>query len=209
MERIRLKTLAATCTNILLAATLAAAASLPEPEALKARFFADSPATVNTPAPPAALGAPVDAPAEFQALSGNRAEPDWSFTPGRLCTADDPDFKEYRYAERIPYCNRHVTKDMKLEVAAHYGIAQSDWRNYEFDHLIPLAIGGDSHVDNLWPQPRGNPDGSDDKDKLEYDLFLQMQAGTITQAEAVKRIYDWFRSAHPEFASKLPAQSAR
>ncbi|MBI3565201.1 MAG: hypothetical protein HY079_08400 [Elusimicrobia bacterium] len=124
-----------------------------------------------------------------------RARPDFSFTPGNLCTPSDPNFKEYRYPEHIPYCQRNVTRGMKTQVAAHYGVAEADWRDYEFDHLIPLAIGGDSSVDNLWPQPDQDNQGSAGKDRLENDLYLQMKAGTITQAEAVKRIYGWFDAA--------------
>lgn len=128
------------------------------------------------------------------AAQGARVGPDLSFTPGHLCTPADPNFKEYRYPEHIAYCQRNVTQQMKQQVAAHYGIPQADWGNYEFDHLLPLAIGGDSSVDNLWPQPRGNPDGSDGKDKLELDLYNQMKAGTVTQAEAVRQIYAWFQA---------------
>ncbi len=123
-----------------------------------------------------------------------RAQPDYSFTPGHLCSPSDPNFKEYRYAEHIPYCQRNVTQQMKQTVGDHYGVAQPEWVNYEFDHLIPLAIGGDSSIDNLWPQPHepGSPNGSEDKDKLENNLYLQMKAGTISQADAVKQIYGWF-----------------
>jgi tyrosine-protein phosphatase SIW14 len=137
----------------------------------------------------------------------DRKQPDWSFTPGRLCTPQDPDFKEYRYTEHIAYCNRNVTQQMKQEVGAHYGIPQSEWSNYEFDHLIPLCIGGNSHVENLWPQPRGQSNGSDDKDRLENQLYKQMLAGTITQAEAVKQIYAWF-GADPQLRGRL-AQAAQ
>jgi hypothetical protein len=123
-----------------------------------------------------------------------RVSPDSSYTPGHLCTPTDPNFKEYRYAEHIPYCNRNVTQQMKTEISAHYGVLQTAWNNYEFDHLIPLAIGGDSSNDNLWPQPHapGTANGSEDKDKLEMQLYLQMKAGTIQQADAVKQIYAWF-----------------
>lgn len=124
-----------------------------------------------------------------------RAQPDFGYTPGHLCTPTDPNFKEYRYPEHIPYCQRNVTQQMKQTVGDHYGIPQSNWSGYEFDHLIPLAIGGDSSIDNLWPQPHGNPDGSDGKDRLENDLYLQMKAGTVTQADAVKQIYAWFNAA--------------
>ncbi|MDE2143094.1 MAG: hypothetical protein KGJ84_11855 [Elusimicrobia bacterium] len=138
-----------------------------------------------------------------------RVSPDSSFTPGHLCTSSDPNFKEYRYAEHIPYCNRMVTFQMKTDIAAHYGVLQSAWSGFEFDHLIPLAIGGDSSVDNIWPQPHapGSPDGSEGKDKLEEQLYLQMKAGSITQADAVKQIYDWFTVS--DMARKIIQVSSR
>ncbi|MCX5792780.1 MAG: hypothetical protein NTY45_11305 [Elusimicrobia bacterium] len=153
--------------------------------------------------PAASLTVPPPAPALNleQDTRANVAQPDFNFTPGNLCTPTDPNFKEYRYPEHIAYCNRNVSKEMKLQVAAHYNVPQSDWTKYEFDHLVPLGIGGDSSIDNLWPQPRGGAD-SDGKDKLENDLFNQLSAGKITQKAAVQKIYDWFKkymSLHPEF----------
>lgn len=124
--------------------------------------------------------------------AAERGRPDSAVTPGKLCTPADPNFKEYRYAEHIAYCQRHVTKAMKQEVGAHYGIAEADWHDYEFDHLIPLAIGGDSSIDNLWPEPNADNEGAGSKDKLELSLYLQMRDGKITQAEAVRQIYAWF-----------------
>ena len=143
---------------------------------------------------------PPPAPALNEEQSRDVAQPDFSVTPGNICTPTDPNFKEYRYPEHIAYCNRNVTKEMKLKVAASYNVPQSDWSKYEFDHLIPLGIGGDSSIDNLWPQPRGDSD-SDGKDKLENELYNQMVAGTITQKAAVQKIYDWFKkylTTHPE-----------
>ena len=124
-----------------------------------------------------------------------RVTPDSSYTPGHLCSPSDPNFKEYRYVEHIPYCNRNVTQQMKLTIAQHYGVPQADWSGYEFDHLIPLAIGGDSSIDNVWPQPHGDPDGSNGKDKLEDLLYREMAAGSITQAQAVQQIYGWFTAS--------------
>lgn len=140
------------------------------------------------------------------ARGGTVAQPDWTYTPGNLCTPSDPNFKEYRYPEHVAYCNRNVTKDMKLQIAAHYGVPQADWSNYEFDHLIPLGIGGDSSMDNLWPQPRGGTE-SDGKDKLENDLYKQLATGSITQKEAVRQIHDWFNgyaARHPELPQPPP-----
>ena len=187
---------------VMLAASFQSAAA--NPPSLDARFASElnaiaagalkAAAQQKLLATQAVLAAPI-------AALGTRVGPDQSFTPGHLCTTADPNFKEYRYAEHIPYCQRNVTQQMKQQVAAHYGIAQADWGNYEFDHLLPLAIGGDSSVDNLWPQPRGNPDGSDGKDKLELDLYNQMKAGTITQAEAVRQTYAWFQAAQLKIAA--------
>jgi protein tyrosine phosphatase (PTP) superfamily phosphohydrolase (DUF442 family) len=144
------------------------------------------------------------------AATGGVAQPNWSLTPGNLCTPTDPNFKEYRYPEHIAYCNRNVTQQMKQQVAASYNVPQSTWSNYEFDHLIPLCIGGDSSVDNLWPQPRGATE-SDGKDKLENELFNQMSAGTIKQKDAVQKIYDWFKgyaARHPELPQTMQTKLA-
>jgi hypothetical protein len=218
MENSRRKPLAAIwITTALIAVATAFAAELPTVDDLKVRFFADNPAAAgSTVAPPAAHAAATRKPSIAPQLTppsesvAGRPAPDWSFTPGRLCTASDPDFKEYRYAEHIPYCNRNVTPQMKQQAAAHYGVPQSDWGNYEFDHLIPLSIGGDSHVDNVWPQPHlpGSPDGSLAKDKLEEQLYLQINAGTITQAAAVQQIYAWFGANHPEMAARVVMATA-
>ncbi len=165
-------------------------------QSLAVRFFGGPSALEQTSVPPAGTAAPLaasrkSAPAP-QAAAGERVPADWSFTPGKLCTPSDPDFSEYRYAEQIPYCRRHVTQQMKQEIAAHYGIPQNDWSDYEFDHLIPLAVGGDSYVDNVWPQPHGDPDGSNGKDRLEMQLYQQMKAGTMKQTEAIQQIQLWF-----------------
>jgi hypothetical protein len=190
MDWIRLALVAVLCT-----AANASAASLPD---VSGKFFPG----VEAPAVPAVSPAPV-APVSVMSPGNWPAEPDWSFTPGRLCTRDDSDYKELRYAEQIPYCNRHVTKEMKLQVAAHYGVPESDWKNYEFDHLIPLSLGGNSHVENLWPEPNSQNQGNAGKDQLELQLYLKIRDGKITQAEAVKQIYDWFRTNHPAQAAKM------
>lgn len=117
------------------------------------------------------------------------AKPDNSLTPGVLCSESDPDFQGYRYNPPIAYCGRNINTDEKLQVAQAYGnIPQSEWSNYEFDHLIPLAAGGSNNIGNLWPQPIVE---ARVKDILEDQIYHALVAGTLTQAQGVQQIHDW------------------
>jgi hypothetical protein len=60
--------------------------------------------------------------------------------------------------------------------------------NYEFDHLIPLGIGRSDDESNIWPEPI---DQASVKDKLEDELYRELAAGTITQADAVAQMLAW------------------
>lgn len=181
----------------LAAISRASAAQVVAQKAAAAKTAASAAEAADAQNPDGYAWSPAVTVADVPFLLAARVSPDSSYTPGHLCTPTDPNFKEYRYAEHIPYCNRNVTQQMKTDISAHYGVLQSAWSGYEFDHLIPLAIGGDSSIDNLWPQPHapGTPDGSEGKDKLELQLYLQMNAGTLTQADAVKQIYGWFTAS--------------
>jgi hypothetical protein len=114
---------------------------------------------------------------------------DPAITPGSLCTDSDPNFDGYRYPEDIAHCRRNVSKREKNDVAAAYGVAKSSFSQYEFDHLIPLGIGGSDDESNIWPQPLDAD--NDDKDRLEEQLYLEMRDGQITQADAVAEILAW------------------
>ena len=113
---------------------------------------------------------------------------DESFTTGALCTTSDPNFAELRYPEKIPYCNRNISESEKKLVAQHYGIPASEFFQYEFDHFIPLAIGGSNDASNLWPQ---RLDEAQAKDGLEVSLYAAMKAGNVTQDSAVQQIRSW------------------
>ena len=112
-------------------------------------------------------------------------------TSGKLCSKTDPNYAEVRYQEKISYCKRHVTHKMKEIVAKLYGIPTKDWNLYEFDHLIPLGIGGNSSIENLWPQPIKE---AKEKDKIEDAAFLCMKNATCTQKQAIEMIWNWFKS---------------
>jgi hypothetical protein len=114
--------------------------------------------------------------------------PDPSKTPGALCTATDPNFAELRYAERIPICNRNVPIAERDAIGVSYGIAQADFANDEFDHYIPLSIGGSDAPENLWPQPHGE---ALRKDTVEQQVFDGINNSTMTQAQAIALIRAW------------------
>jgi len=118
--------------------------------------------------------------------------PNPNLTPGALCTSQDPNFSGYAYPEKIARCNRNVNDVEKNQVAQNYGsIPKDQWPQYEFDHLIPLCAGGSNDIHNIWPQPIAE---AHEKDVLENDICGGLRAGTMTQAEALKKVNQWFAS---------------
>ena len=112
--------------------------------------------------------------------------PEPQLTPGSLC--DSPTY--YRYAEKIPYCERKVGYKLKEQVYENYrrlgySLKRHDKDDYKIDHLIPLCAGGSNHEDNLWPQHKSV--------YLKTDLLEQrgcekLQEGKISQKELVELI---------------------
>ncbi len=107
-------------------------------------------------------------------------------TPGSLC--DIPD--SYRYAERIPYCNREVDRDLKEDVFREYRLEgyRLDPRrrsDYKIDHLIPLCAGGSNRENNLWPQHVSIYRKTDSMEQVGCE---KLKAGKIKQARLVQMI---------------------
>lgn len=117
--------------------------------------------------------------------SGFPQTPDQAKTPGDLCDVKDPDFKEYRYNENIPYCERNVTGWRKDKIYDSYAIPEEERNQYTIDHLIPLSIGGSNSDENLWAEHLSL---KYERGSLEYDLYVKMKEGSITQAEAIRII---------------------
>lgn len=113
--------------------------------------------------------------------------PNPEMTDGDLCNKNDPDFVEYRYAEKIPYCNRNVWQEQKRRIFEQYGIPEHCRSQYTIDHLIPLALGGSNAPNNLWPEHR-NVKAT--RKYLEQNLYFMMENGEITQRKAIKIILE-------------------
>ena len=113
--------------------------------------------------------------------------PEPEVTPGELCTTKNPDFKEFRYDERIPYCERNVSTGRKTFIYEVYAVRPSVRHKYTIDHLIPLSLGGSNSDENLWPEHKAIKAL---RQNLEWDLYLELSRGQITQEEAVEIIHE-------------------
>jgi hypothetical protein len=87
-----------------------------------------------------------------------------------------------------------ITEKEKLASMAAYGDRQSA-ANYEYDHFVPLELGGATNDRrNLWPEPGEAPNP---KDSVESSLRRQVCAGQLTLATAQREIVaNWVALAH-------------
>jgi len=70
-------------------------------------------------------------------------------------------------------------------------------QSVELDHLVPIALGGNTSVANLWPQPWEGTDGAHVKDVLEARLAAMVCAGQLPVATAQHDIAtDWVAAYH-------------
>ena len=111
--------------------------------------------------------------------------PDPHATGGDLCDTGNSDFKEFRYEERIPYCDRNVSSGVKNRVYEAYGIPRKCRKEYTIDHFIPLAIGGSNEAENLWPEHKNL---KATRLSLESDVYYDLRAGRITQVQAIELV---------------------
>jgi hypothetical protein len=91
----------------------------------------------------------------------------------------------------------NYTNRLKFEQMEEYGDSDTNPRDYEEDHLIPLELGGNpTDPQNLWPEPFDTsiPDGgAHSKDRVENYLDREVCAGDLTLEEAQREIAtDWY-----------------
>ena len=99
------------------------------------------------------------------------------------------------------------TYQMKRRQLREWRYANRRLRDYEEDHLVPLALGGaPDDARNLWPEPRISPDGwgADRKDELEAALSRLVCSGQLPLASAQAAIAtDWI-AAYRRYVSPAP-----
>lgn len=123
--------------------------------------------------------------------------PDPICTPGAVSTAVTQAtlgtticrWGSYTPRIRPPYS---ITEPAKYQAMKAYGDGWSA-RPYEFDHLIPLELGGVSTTQNIWPERniggagRG-PYVNNSKDQVEADLHAAVCAGRVPLVAAQRAI---------------------
>lgn len=113
--------------------------------------------------------------------------PDPQLTPGSFC--DQP--VEYRYPEKIAYCDRDVSTHLKNNIFSLYRSNfghrfPGERLDYKIDHFIPLCAGGSNDQNNLWPQ---HISISQITDPIEAVGCEKLAKGYISQKDLVYLIY--------------------
>ena len=129
--------------------------------------------------------------------------PDPVRTPGAVnldMTQDDINHTicNPRWSTRSVRPPAHYTDRLKFEQMQEYGDSDTDPRDYEEDHLIPLELGGNpTDPQNLWPEPfeTSIPEGgARAKDRVENYLHREVCAGDLRLEEAQREIVsDWYK----------------
>ena len=159
------------------------------------------------------------APGSCHAIgTGLYSRPDPSCTPGALnpavtqATIDRTICVEGWTATVRP--PESITEQEKATSMAAYGDTGS-LSNYEYDHFVPLELGGATNDPrNLWQEQGASPNP---KDTVENDLRQKVCDGQITLAAAQHQIVtNWVQLAQPSSplpsgptAPSAPAQGAR
>jgi hypothetical protein len=145
---------------------------------------------------------------KFAACQARDSLPDHDCTPGdvfpeatldTICTPG--------YTKTV----RNVPAALRQSVYAEYGVAYPQPRgSYELDHLIPLALGGNNSIANLFPQEAEPVPGFREKDVVEVYLQQQACAGRVALSLAQEQIatnwLDVYNNLAPEDIQRIKTQ---
>jgi hypothetical protein len=120
------------------------------------------------------------------------AVPDDRLTPGAVATSDPDEICNRGYSERQRVYEREgpdAYYRMAAAVFARYGIAWTDRHAYELDDRIPLCLGGQQTLANLWPEKL-------DQARVKDDIEVRACRAACNQhtEAAVRQWQDAFRS---------------
>ena len=112
--------------------------------------------------------------------------PDSDCTPGSVFASATPSpICVEGYTKTV----RNVTADTKRKVYGEYGLSYPQPSgSYEVDHLIPLELGGNNSISNLFPEAASPKPGFHEKDLVENFLHNEVCSGDISLAYAQQTI---------------------
>jgi hypothetical protein len=141
----------------------------------------------TAPAPISSAFTPARA-AKHEGCKAHGALPDPACTPGSVMTKDLDVICHHGTRER-----RHVEASVHKQAFTEYGYTFPQAKGaFEVDHLIPLELGGDNVIENLWAEPASPKPGFHEKDKIENYLHKQVCSGAMALDDAQREIAtDW------------------
>ena len=134
--------------------------------------------------------------------------PNHALTPGAI----NPDVRQDNIA--VTVCVRgwtktvrppaYYTNKLKKSQIREYGYDDTNPRDYEEDHLIPLSVGGNpTDPRNLWPQPRNSEWNAEKKDQLEFAMYKAVCRGEVGLDEARRAFAGNWIEAYKRYGSLL------
>ena len=98
------------------------------------------------------------------------------------------------------------TQAIKRTMLARVGAPIAEAEQYELDHFVPLALGGNpTSLDNLWLQRWLGPWNARIKDRLERKLQVLVCDGKVTLARARNAIRQGWKAAYTKYVEGDPA----
>ncbi len=136
---------------------------------------------------------PAPGTCRYRTAANGQTLPDPTCTPGAISPQVTPDtlytticHKGYTRSIRPP---KAITEAEKQANAAAYGYTGS-LSGVEYDHLVPLALGGDPNDPrNLWVEPGASPNPKDDVESELQDLVCQGRVPLAAAQQAIAA--DW------------------
>jgi hypothetical protein len=111
--------------------------------------------------------------------------PNSTLTPGDVFDVTREEICAPGYSKKV----RDVPKSLRDRAFENYDIPSDQRREYQLDHLIPLALGGSNSIKNLWPQPNNtSPWNARAKDRLERRLHELVCDGQLDPETAQRKL---------------------
>lgn len=151
---------------------------------------------------------PAPGACHYRHLGDGEVGPDPRCTPGAIDRGVTPANLDSTICRHGGYTDsvrppESLTEPLKYKLLAAYGVPASRVGGYELDHLVDLANGGSSAVENLWPEPDHDGDHysrsafvHNDKDHVEDDAYYAVCDHRIALHAAQRGIArNWVRLA--------------